>query len=182
MPFQDEHLATVAGWVGKTYSEMEALFPRRNFLSTELTRDADRNARHLSGGSRVGWKAGMRGCWNLIRAAESLRGNAIPEEYYAALDARMYRTVFEPQPWDIIPVCNHRLPIVTHVMLYLGESVVVHALEDPGVISGPITRDPWWSRIARDRSGRRGYLRLRVQPATVPWDEPISPLAHIGVD
>jgi hypothetical protein len=148
MPFQDRHLATVAGWVGKTYAEMEALFPR------------------AATATGVPWMAGMRGCWNLVRAAEALRGNEAPEEYHAALDARMYRTVYELQPWDLIPICNHRLTIVTHVMLCIDESLAVHALEDTGVISGPVTREPWWSRIAREQLpdwsfGRRGFLRRR---------------------
>jgi cell wall-associated NlpC family hydrolase len=154
----DPQLAIVAGWVGKSYADMEALFPRHG------------------GAPSLQWQAGMRGCWNLYRAAESLRGNAIPEEYHAALDARLFRTVYELQPWDLIPICNHRLSIVTHVALYFGASLMVHALEVYGVVSQPITREPWWSRIARDESGRRGYLRLRHHRE---W--PTSPLDHIGV-
>jgi hypothetical protein len=144
MIISDPHLAIVAGWVGRSYAEMEALFPR------------------TATGSSLQWEAGMRGCWNLVRAAEALRGNETPEEYHAALDARMYRTVFEPEPWDLIPICNHRLQIVTHVTLVLPESLHIHALEDHGVVLQPITREPWWSRVARDENGRRGFLRRRT--------------------
>jgi cell wall-associated NlpC family hydrolase len=140
----DPHLITAAGWVGKSYAEMEALFPRKG------------------GASTVQWQAGARGCWNLVREAYRLSGVEIPEEYHAALDARMFRTVYEPQPWDLVPICNHVLPIVTHVALYLGDSMILHALEAHGVVAQPITREPWWSRIARDEKGRRGFLRLRL--------------------
>jgi cell wall-associated NlpC family hydrolase len=126
----DPILLTVSRWVGKTYEEMEALYPSNH---------------------RNGW-ASSYGCWALARAAEALRGNELPEQYHAALDARMFRTVFELQPWDLIPICNHRLPIVTHVMLYLGDSTVIHAIEDSGVVAHPISRE----------KGRRGYLRLRT--------------------
>ena len=141
MTFSDPLLAKVAGWVGKSYDEMEALYPR----------PANRS-----------WRSGMRGCWNLVRAAYALRGVELPEEYHAALDSRLFRTVFELQPFDLIPICNHRLPIVTHVALYLGESKIIHAIEDSGVVSHPITREPWHSRIARDEKRRLGYLRLRA--------------------
>lgn len=138
----DPHLLTVAGWVGKTYEEMEALYPSNR-------------------PERVGWASSF-GCWALVRAAYALRGVNLPEQYHAALDARLFRTVHELEPWDIVPVCNHPLAIVTHVMLYLGDSTVIHAMEEVNVVAHPITREPWWTRIARDRQGRRGYLRLRT--------------------
>ena len=144
MIIDDPHLATVAGWVGKTYAEMEALFPRRTGAPTKQ------------------WQAGMRGCWNLARASYALRGDELPEEYHAALDARMFRTVFEPAPWDLVPICNHRLSIVTHVALVLPHSLIIHALEEHNVVAHPVTREPWWSRVARDENGRRGYLRRRT--------------------
>jgi cell wall-associated NlpC family hydrolase len=116
----------------------------------------------------------MRGCWNLVRTAYALRGIGLPFDYHITLDQQMFRTVFELQPWDIVPICNHRLPIVTHVALYLGDSTIIHAIEDSGVVAHPISREPWWSRIARDEKGRRGYLRLRFDPDS---DRRISPLA-----
>lgn len=137
----DPILLTVSGWVGKTYEEMEALYPSNH---------------------RSSW-ASSYGCWALARAAYSLRGVDLPEQYHAALDSRMFRTVFEPEPLDLVPICNHRLPIVTHVMIYLGDSTVIHAIEDSGVVAHPLTREPWYSRIARDEQGRRGFLRLRNQ-------------------
>lgn len=140
----DPHLQIVAGWVGKTYEEMEQLFPRQRT------------------GAPSQWVAGARGCWNLVRAAYQLRGVVIPEEYHAALDQRLFRTVFEPQPFDVVPISLHRLPIVTHVGLFLGEGFMVHAIEESGVIGHPLSREPWWSRIAKAEDGRRGYLRLRT--------------------
>lgn len=141
--FDDPHLATVAGWVGKTYAEMEALYPR--------------------GRGAAGWEPGS-GCWSLVRAAFALRGVDLPEAYYlAVLDSRMFRTVFDPQPWDVVPISNHRLTIVTHVALYLGgpDSLIIHALEDAGVLAHPLHREPVYSRIARDEKRRLGFLRLR---------------------
>lgn len=146
-------LATASRWVGKTYAEMDAIYPR---IFQPRRPTAPEQA------ARYAWEAGARGCWSLVRAAFSLRGVEIPEEYHAALDARLFRTVFDPQPFDIVPICNHRLPIVTHVALVLPDSLILHALETYGVVAQPLTRDPWWSRIARDRDGRRGYLRLRT--------------------
>jgi cell wall-associated NlpC family hydrolase len=137
-------LATATRWVGKTYAEMEALCPR------------------AGGAPLVQWQAGMRGCWNLVREAYALRGTPLPEEYHSALDQRLFRTVFDPAPWDIVPICNHKLPIVTHVALVLPESMILHALESHGVVAQPLTREPWWSRIARDEKRRRGFLRLRT--------------------
>ncbi len=154
----DPHLATVLSWVGKTYAEMDALYPRE-FVP-----------RNATPGRRLLWAAGMRGCWNLVRAETRLRtGIELPEEYHLALDQRIYRTVFEPQPWDLVPICNHKLPIVTHVMIVLPGLNVIHAIEEAGPIAHPLTREPWWSRIGREviddgqtqTLGRRGYLRLR---------------------
>lgn len=160
----DPHLATVAGWVGKTYAEMEALYPR--------------------GRGAAGWEPGPKACWSLARAAFALRGIALPGNEFDVIHGGHARTVFEPEPWDLVLVCNHRLAIPNHVMLYLGghDSIVVHAIEDGGVIAHPITREPWWSRVLREtpkeshvarcetcgaKRGllcadlRRGYLRLR---------------------
>lgn len=103
-------------------------------------------------------------CWDLIRAAYRLRDVELPASYHDALLRGLFRTVFEPEPWDLIPVCNHRLEIANHVMLYLGAGTVIHSIEDSGVVTQPLLREPWWSRIARERDGerRRGYLRLRA--------------------
>jgi cell wall-associated NlpC family hydrolase len=103
-------------------------------------------------------------CWELIVAANRLRDVHLPPSYHVALQQGLFRTVFEPEPWDLVPVSNHKLEITNHVMLYLGDGLVIHSVQDSNVVSHPITREPWWSRIARERGGerRRGYLRVKV--------------------
>lgn len=103
-------------------------------------------------------------CWELVRAAFRMRGEQLPASYHEALLKGMFRTVFEPEPWDLVPVCNHRLEIVNHVALYLGDGQIIHSLEDVGVVAHPLVREPWFSRIARERDGarRKGFLRLRA--------------------
>lgn len=103
-------------------------------------------------------------CWSLIVAAYKLRDVRLPSTYHDALSAGMFRTVFEPEPWDLVPIANHRLEITNHVALYVGDGQIIHSIEEAGVISHPLTREPWWSRVARERDGarRKGYLRLRT--------------------
>jgi cell wall-associated NlpC family hydrolase len=139
MTLSDPRLATVATWIGRSYADMNRLYPSPDGA----------------------WEAGLRGCWNLARAAYRLRGVELPPEYHVALDQRMFRTVFDPEPWDLVPFCIHKLPIVTHVALYLGDDTIVHAVQDAGVVAHPITRLPFWNYAARDEKGRHGYLRLR---------------------
>lgn len=105
-------------------------------------------------------------CWQLVREAYRLRGIELPADYYASLDS--FRTVFEPEPWDLVVMCNHRLSIANHVGLYLGEGRLIHSVEDSNVVITPLEREPWWSRVARTRptdehpQGRRGYLRYHA--------------------
>jgi hypothetical protein len=101
-------------------------------------------------------------CWDVIRDAYALRGEKIPAAYAEALERRMFRTVTEPEPWDIIPICNHELQIVNHVGLYFSDAETFHSFENAGVVCIPLNRQPWFDRIARTRDGRRGYLRLRT--------------------
>ena len=117
----DPILSTVAGWVGRSHTEID--------------------------------------CEQLVVDAYKLRGVEF-QGLYRAMFKGMFRTVFEPQPWDLIPVSNHRLNVITHVGLFLGDDQVIHSFEDSGVVVLPLTREPWFSRIARDATGRRGYLRL----------------------
>jgi cell wall-associated NlpC family hydrolase len=100
-------------------------------------------------------------CWDLAVEAYALRGATLPGAYAEALENRMFRTVFEPEPWDIIPICNHELQIVNHVGLYFSDAETIHSFENAGVVSIPLDRQPWFDRIARARDGRRGFLRLR---------------------
>lgn len=94
---------------------------------------------------------------------------------YAGLFKGLFRTVFDPEPGDVVPICNHRLGLVrgvelhafmTHGGVYCGDGRVLHSFEDSGVVNLPLTREPWFSRIARDKDGRRGYLRLRLRTLT----------------
>lgn len=103
-------------------------------------------------------------CWELIRRAYALRGVDLPQGYHAALSQGLFRTVFEPEPFDLIPISNHKLEIVNHVALYLGDGLMIHSVQDSNVVVQPLTREPWWSRIARERDGarRKGYLRIRA--------------------
>lgn len=156
-------IATIQSWVGKTYAEMATLAP-----------DA-----FSEGRTTENWERGMRACWSIVRAAYALRGDSIPDQYHAALDARLFRTVKDPEPFDVVPLCLHKLPIVTHVGLYLGESLVIHALEEQGIVCHPITREPWWSHIARDKAGNRGYLRLRQTHPALDACQPVAPVVSI---
>lgn len=127
MIIADEHLATVAGWAGRSHKELD--------------------------------------CEQLVIEAFRLRGIELPG-LYRAMFKGMFFTAFELQPWDVVPVCNHRLHVMTHAGIYLGDGLVIHSFEDSGVVILPITREPWWSRIATEDTpdgsvGRRGYLRLR---------------------
>lgn len=86
---------------------------------------------------------------------------------YAGLFKGLFRTVFDPLPGDVVPICNHRLYVMTHGAIYLGDQEVLHSFEDAGVVILPLTREPWFSRIACERLpngsfGRRGFLRLRT--------------------
>jgi cell wall-associated NlpC family hydrolase len=103
-------------------------------------------------------------CWELVREAFRLRDVKLHASYHEALLNGMFRTVFEPEPWDLVPISNHRLEIVNHVALYLGDGQIIHSIEDAGVVLHPLTREPWFSRIARERAGdrRKGFLRLRA--------------------
>jgi cell wall-associated NlpC family hydrolase len=98
-------------------------------------------------------------CEQLVIDAYKLRGIELPG-LYRAMFKGMFRTVFDPAPWDLIPVANHRLNIITHVGLYLGNQQAAHSFEESGVVVLPLHREPWFSRIARDASGRPGFLRL----------------------
>lgn len=109
-------------------------------------------------------------CWELIRRAYRLREVVLPNHYHAALSQGMFRTVFDPEPWDIVPISNHKLEIVNHVALYLGDGQIIHSIEDSNVCVQPLTREPWFSRIARERDGerRKGFLRLRALVDVAP--------------
>lgn len=102
-------------------------------------------------------------CWDVVRAAYRLRGIELPTDYYSAIPR--FRTEFEPEPWDVIAICNHRLSIANHVGLYLGDGQFIHSLEGDGVVIGRLDRGPWLQRVARTRpseshpDGRPGYLR-----------------------
>jgi cell wall-associated NlpC family hydrolase len=100
------------------------------------------------------------GCWGFVREAFALRGVTLPSDYFAAIEKRMFRTVFEPEPWDVVLVCNHALAIANHVALYVAPDLIAHSLEGAGVIVEPFARSRWYERVARARDGRKGYLRL----------------------
>jgi cell wall-associated NlpC family hydrolase len=127
MTSEDPRLATIAGWVGRSYAEMR--------------------------------------CWDVIRSAYRLRDVNLPSDYYASI--ALFETVFDPEPWDVIAICNHRLAIANHVGLYLGDGEFIHSLEGDGVVIGRLDRAPWRERIARTRptehypDGRPGFLRFR---------------------
>lgn len=107
-------------------------------------------------------------CWELVRAAYRLRHVQLPATYHDALLKGMFRTVFEPEPFDLLAIANHRLWITNHVALYLGDGKIIHSLEDFGVVQHEMTRSPWWDRVVRERSGegRKGFLRLRQDYST----------------
>jgi cell wall-associated NlpC family hydrolase len=101
-------------------------------------------------------------CERLVVDANQLRGVEIPG-LYRGIFKGMFWTVDTPEPWDIVPISNHVLGVVTHAALYLGNGMVIQSFEDSGPVIIPLTREPWWSRIARYQGDpeRRGYLRLR---------------------
>jgi len=102
-------------------------------------------------------------CWDVVLEAFRLRCVELPYGYAEALERRLFRTVSDPEPWDVVPICNHELAIVNHVALYIGENLIIQSCEESGVVITPLDREPFWSRIARRRgSGERGYLRLRA--------------------
>jgi hypothetical protein len=135
---------------------------RDRFADRDKHEQGDDTARHLSIiRSWVGRPYSQIRCWDLVVAAFALRGIAIPSAYAEALERRMLRTVTEPEPWDIIPICNHELQIVNHAGLYFSPVETFHSFENAGAVSIPLDRQPWFDRIARTRDGRRGFLRLR---------------------
>lgn len=98
-------------------------------------------------------------CWELVQRAWSLRGVSLPNSYYSAMD--VCSTVLDPEPWDIVPICNHRLAIANHVGLYLGNGQFIHSMEETGITIADINRR-WIDRVAIDRlSGKHGFLRVR---------------------
>jgi hypothetical protein len=101
-------------------------------------------------------------CWDLIAEAFALRGTPLRGDLYQILFTAgdTFRTVFDPEPWDVVPVINHRLPIINHVGLYLGESRFIHSVEDQGVVITKLHQQPWSERIVHE-SGRRAFLRHR---------------------
>jgi len=118
------------------------------------------NTRHLTTiRSWVGRSYANLRCWDLIVEAFALRDIKLEGDYFAALPR--FRTVFEPEPWDVVPVANHQLGIVNHVGLFLGDGEYIHSIEGAGVVIHPLTREPFYERIARARDGRKGFLRLR---------------------
>jgi len=116
-------------------------------------------------------------CWDLVREAYRLRGVELPD-YYTSLEQN-FRTVFEPEPWDVVPICNHRLAIGNHAGLYLGNGAFIHSQEVVGVTIANLyddipgaprrqfddgfRRERLLDRVARTREDRRhGFLRLRA--------------------
>jgi len=91
--------------------------------------------------------------------AFALRGVKLPGDYFAALP--LFKTVLVAEAWDVIPIANHELGIVNHVGLCLGDDQYIHSVEGAGVVIHPISREPFFSRIAKTRGGHKGFLRLR---------------------
>lgn len=95
-------------------------------------------------------------CWDLVQRAFRLRGVEIPDDYYSSLP--LFRTVFEPEPWDVLAIKNH--PLVTnHAGLYLRDRYFIHSMEGSGVTINRIDDPRWVDRIAK-LTGRTGFLRL----------------------
>lgn len=113
----------------------------------------------------VGRSHAEMSCWQLVHKALVLRGTPIPGDFYTLLLATdgYFTTITEPEPWDIVAIANHRLPLINHVGLYLGAGEFIHSIEDSGVVISRIDRAPWSKRIVTDRAtGKQGFLRCRA--------------------
>jgi hypothetical protein len=103
-------------------------------------------------------------CWDVIVAANKLRGVEIPADYATALERRMFKTVVDPEPWDVVPICDFATPIVavTHVGLVLDHDDYIQSVENAGLVLTQLFRPLRFGRFATV-DGSPAFLRLRSQ-------------------